>query len=220
MATYLSQLGLETDARGAFRRAMQRPHGLVVITGPTGAGKTTTLYSALHTVNSKDRNIVTVEDPVEYELVGATQVQVSDEIGRTFAAALRSFLRHDPDVILVGEMRDQETAQIAVRAALTGHLVLSTLHTNSAVESISRLRDMGVPPFLLSSSLRLVVAQRLVRKVCQRCREPYEADGQILIPYGHTPLSVGRCTLYKGRGCAACDFSGMKGRIARYEVLA
>src|SRR2546429_6071894 len=143
-----------SDALGEFQKAMKCPHGLVVITGPTGSGKTTTLYSALHTVNSKDRNIVTVEDPVEYELVGATQVQVSDEIGRTFAAALRSFLRHDPDVILVGEMRDQETAQIAVRAALTGHLVLSTLHTNSAAESISRLTDMGVPPFLLSSSLR------------------------------------------------------------------
>src|SRR5213594_2822736 len=220
MATDLSQLGFEPDALGEFQKAMKCPHGLVVITGPTGSGKTTTLYSALHTVNSKDRNIVTVEDPVEYELVGATQVQVSDEIGRTFAAALRSFLRHDPDVILVGEMRDQETAQIAVRAALTGHLVLTTLHTNSAGETISRLMDMGVPPFLLSSSLRLVVAQRLVRKVCQRCREPYEADGQILIPYGHTPLGVGRCTLFKGRGCAACDFSGMKGRIALYEVLA
>src|SRR2546428_275864 len=135
-------------------------------------------------------------------------------------SALPSFLRHDPDVILVGEMRDQETAQIAVRAALTGHLVLSTLHTNSAAESISRLTDMGVPPFLLSSSLRLVVAQRLARKVCQKCREPYEADEQLLIPYGHAPLGIGRCTLYKGRGCDACHFTGMKGRIALYEVLA
>jgi type IV pilus assembly protein PilB len=184
------------------------------------SGTPPTLYSALNTINSKDRNIVTVEDPVEYELPGATQVQVSDEIGRTFATALRSFLRHDPDVILVGEMRDQETAQIAVRAALTGHLVLSTLHTNSAAESISRLADMGVPPFLLSSSLRLVVAQRLARKVCPECREPYEADEQTLIPYGHTPLGVGRCTLYKGRGCDACHFTGMRGRIALYEVLA
>ena len=215
----MTQLGFEPAALADFQKAIGSPHGLIVITGPTGSGKTTTLYSALGTLNAKERNIVTVEDPVEMDLPGTTQVQVNDDIGRTFAAVLRSFLRHDPDVILVGEMRDQETAQIAVRAALTGHLVLSTLHTNSAVESISRLRDMGVAPFLLSSSLRLVVAQRLVRKVCQRCREPHEADGQILIPYGHTPLSVGRCTLYKGRGCAACDFSGMKGRIALYEVL-
>ncbi len=220
LKTDLTQLGFEPAALGDFQKAVGAPHGLIVITGPTGSGKTTTLYSALNTLNSKERNIVTVEDPVEYELPGATQVQVSDEIGRTFAAALRSFLRHDPDVILVGEMRDQETAQIAVRAALTGHLVLSTLHTNSAAESISRLTDMGVPPFLLSSSLRLVVAQRLARKVCQKCREPYEADEQLLIPYGHAPLGIGRCTLYKGRGCDACHFTGMKGRIALYEVLA
>jgi type IV pilus assembly protein PilB len=216
----LTQLGFEPRALEEVQKSIKCPHGLVVITGPTGSGKTTTLYSALHTINSKERNIVTVEDPVEYELPGATQVQVSDEIGRTFAASLRSFLRHDPDVILVGEMRDQETAQIAVRAALTGHLVLSTLHTNSASESISRLTDMGVPPFLLSSSLRLVVAQRLARKVCPECREPYEADEQVLIPYGHTPLGIGRCTLSKGRGCEACHFSGMKGRVALYEVLA
>ena len=219
LTTDLAQLGFEPDALGDFQKAIQCPHGLIVITGPTGSGKTTTLYSALHTVNSKDRNIVTIEDPVEYELAGATQVQVSDEIGRTFAAALRSFLRHDPDVILVGEMRDQETAQIAVRAALTGHLVLSTLHTNSAAESISRLTDMGVPSFLLSSSLRLVVAQRLARKVCQECREPYESDEEVLIQYGHAPLGVRRCTFYKGRGCHACHFTGMKGRIALYEVL-
>ena len=219
LTTDLAQLGFEPDALGDFQKAIQCTHGLIVITGPTGSGKTTTLYSALHTVNSKDRNIVTVEDPVEYELAGATQVQVSDEIGRTFAAALRSFLRHDPDVILVGEMRDQETAQIAVRAALTGHLVLSTLHTNSAAESISRLTDMGVPSFLLSSSLRLVVAQRLARKVCQECREPYESDEEVLIQYGHAPLGVRRCTFYKGRGCHACHFTGMKGRIALYEVL-
>jgi type IV pilus assembly protein PilB len=216
----LTQLGFEPRALEEFQKSIKYPHGLVVITGPTGSGKTTTLYSALNTINSKERNIVTVEDPVEYELPGATQVQVSDEIGRTFAASLRSFLRHDPDVILVGEMRDQETAQIAVRAALTGHLVLSTLHTNSASESISRLTDMGVPPFLLSSSLRLVVAQRLARKVCAECREPYEADEQVLVPYGHTPLGIGRCTLYKGRGCEACHFTGMKGRVALYEVLA
>src|SRR5213594_1493063 len=215
----LTQLGFEPAALADFQKAIGSPHGLIVITGPTGSGKTTTLYSALGTLNAKERNIVTVEDPVEMDLPGTTQVQVNDDIGRTFAAALRSFLRHDPDVILVGEMRDQETAQIAVRAALTGHLVLTTLHTNSAGETISRLMDMGVPSFLLSSSLRLVVAQRLARKVCQECREPYEGDEEMLIQYGHTPLGGKPCTLYKGRGCHACHNTGMKGRIALYEVL-
>jgi type IV pilus assembly protein PilB len=215
----MTQLGFEADSLAEFEKAIRSPHGMILITGPTGAGKTTTLYSALHAVNSKDRNILTVEDPVEYDLPGVTQVQVNDEIGRTFAAALRSFMRHDPDVILVGEMRDQETAQIAVRAALTGHLVLSTLHTNSAAQTIARLADMGVPPFLVSSSLRLVVAQRLARKVCQECREPYEVDEESLIQYGHGPLGLKRCTLYKGKGCSTCHFTGMKGRVALYEVL-
>ena len=215
----MTQLGFEADSLAEFEKAIRSPHGMILITGPTGAGKTTTLYSALHAVNSKDRNILTVEDPVEYDLPGVTQVQVNDEIGRTFAAALRSFMRHDPDVILVGEMRDQETAQIAVRAALTGHLVLSTLHTNSAAQTIARLADMGIPPFLVSSSLRLVVAQRLARKVCQECREPYEVDEESLIQYGHGPLGLKRCTLYKGKGCSTCHFTGMKGRVALYEVL-
>jgi len=215
----MTQLGFEADSLTEFEKAIRSPHGMILITGPTGAGKTTTLYSALHAVNSRDRNILTVEDPVEYDLPGVTQVQVNEEIGRTFSAALRSFMRHDPDVILVGEMRDQETAQIAVRAALTGHLVLSTLHTNSAAQTIARLADMGIPPFLVSSSLRLVVAQRLARKVCQECREPYEADEESLIQYGHAPLGLKRCTLYKGKGCATCHFTGMKGRTALYEVL-
>ncbi len=215
----LGQLGFEPESLGEFLKAIEHTHGMILITGPTGAGKTTTLYSALHTVNSPDRNILTVEDPVEYDLPGVTQVQVNEEIGRTFATALRSFMRHDPDVILVGEMRDQETAQIAVRSALTGHLVFSTLHTNSAAQTIARLEDMGVPPFLVASSLRLVVAQRLVRKVCQACREPYEADEESLIPYGHAPLGLGRCTLYKGKGCPTCHHTGMKGRVALYEVL-
>jgi type IV pilus assembly protein PilB len=215
----LTQLGFEEASLTEFRKAIQSPNGLILITGPTGAGKTTTLYSALNAVNSPDRNIVTVEDPVEYELQGITQVQVSEEIGRTFATALRSFLRHDPDVILVGEMRDQETAQIAVRAALTGHLVLSTLHTNSAAQTISRLQDMGVPPFLVASSLRVVVAQRLARKVCQDCREPYQLDEASLVQYGHAPLGLGGCTVFKGKGCATCHGTGMKGRVALYEVL-
>ncbi len=215
----MSQLGFDATGLSEFEKAIKSPHGMVLITGPTGAGKTTTLYSALHAVNARERNIVTAEDPVEYDLPGITQVQVNEEIGRTFSAALRSFMRHDPDVILVGEMRDQETAQIAVRAALTGHLVLSTLHTNSAAQTIPRLADMGVPPFLVSSSLRLVVAQRLARKVCPECRESYEADEETLIPFGHIPLGLGRCTLYRGKGCATCHFTGMKGRTALYEVL-
>ncbi|OGL00452.1 MAG: type II secretion system protein GspE [Candidatus Rokubacteria bacterium RIFCSPHIGHO2_12_FULL_73_22] len=215
----LSQLGFDAASLGEFEKAIAAPHGMILLTGPTGAGKTTTLYSALHSINRGDRNIVTVEDPVEYDLNGVTQVQVNEEIGRTFAASLRSFMRHDPDVILVGEMRDQETAQIAVRAALTGHLVLSTLHTNDAASTIARLTDMGVPAFLLSSSLRLAVAQRLVRKVCMDCREPYEVDEESLAPYGHTPAGLGRCTLYRGKGCAICHFTGMKGRSALYEVL-
>ncbi|MBI2159136.1 MAG: type IV-A pilus assembly ATPase PilB [Candidatus Rokubacteria bacterium] len=215
----MTHLGFEADSLVEFEKAIRSPHGMILITGPTGAGKTTTLYSALHAVNSRDRNILTVEDPVEYDLPGVTQVQVNEEIGRSFAAALRSFMRHDPDVILVGEMRDQETAQIAVRAALTGHLVLSTLHTNSAAQTIARLADMGIPPFLVSSSLRLVVAQRLARKVCQECREPFEVAEESLLQYGHAPLGLKRCTLYKGKGCATCHFTGMKGRTALYEVL-
>ncbi|OGL14423.1 MAG: hypothetical protein A3F92_00425 [Candidatus Rokubacteria bacterium RIFCSPLOWO2_12_FULL_71_22] len=216
----LNDLGLDPPSRGAFERAIHAPHGMILITGPTGSGKTTTLYSALHTINRGDRNIVTVEDPVESDLKGVTQVQVDEGIGRTFAASLRSFMRHDPDVILVGEMRDEETAQIAVRAALTGHLVLSTLHTNDATSTISRLRDMGVPPFLVASSLRLVVAQRLIRNVCRECREPYEVDEDSLVPHGHTPAGLGRVTLHRGRGCASCHLTGMKGRSAIYEALA
>jgi type II secretory ATPase GspE/PulE/Tfp pilus assembly ATPase PilB-like protein len=162
---------------------------------------------------------VTVEDPVEYNLEGINQVPVNEEIGRTFGAVLRSFLRHDPDVILVGEMRDLETAQIATRAALTGHLVFSTLHTNDCPSSIARLLDMGIPPFLISSSLRLIVGQRLVRRVCLDCREPYEVHEESLAPYGHTPQGSGRRTLYRGKGCRRCHNTGMQGRIALFELM-
>jgi type IV pilus assembly protein PilB len=192
---------------------------MVLITGPTGSGKTTTLYSAIHTINSPDVNIMTAEDPVEYNLKGVNQVQVNEGVGRTFAAALRSFLRQDPDVILVGETRDLETAQISVRAALTGHLVLSTLHTNDCPSTVARLIDMGIPPFLVASSLVLIVAQRLGRRVCRECRAPYDADEELLVPYGHVPTGVGRCSFYKGKGCPTCNFTGMKGRVAIYEVL-
>jgi type IV pilus assembly protein PilB len=215
----LTQLGFEPWALEQFQAAIRQPYGMILITGPTGSGKTTTLYSAIHTINAPDVNILTAEDPVEYNLKGVNQVQVNEAVGRTFAAALRAFLRQDPDVILVGETRDLETAQIAIRAALTGHLVFSTLHTNDSPSTIARLVDMGIPPFLVASSLLLVVAQRLGRRVCKDCREPYEADEDSLVPYGHQPTGRGRRTLYRGQGCRACNFTGMKGRVALYEVM-
>ncbi len=215
----LSKLGFDDWSMENFKKSIHNPYGMILITGPTGSGKTTTLYSAVHTINSPDINIMTAEDPVEYNLKGINQVQINDEIGRTFAAVLRSFLRQDPDVILVGETRDLETAQIAIRAALTGHLVFSTLHTNDAPGTIARLQDMGIPPFLVASSVLLVLAQRLARRVCKECREPYEADEESLTPYGHVPQGLGKVTLYKGKGCPACNFTGMKGRTAIYEVM-
>src|SRR5213594_1182164 len=215
----MTQLGFDEWSLEKFSAVIHQPYGMVLITGPTGSGKTTTLYSAIHTINSPDVNIMTAEDPVEYNLKGVNQVQVKDEIGRTFAAALRSFLRQDPDIILIGETRDLETAQISIRAALTGHLVFTTLHTNDCPSTVARLLDMGIPPFLVSSSLLLIVAQRLVRKVCTSCKEPYEADEEHLVPLGHVPIGVGSTPFYKGRGCPACNFTGMKGRIAIYEVM-
>jgi type IV pilus assembly protein PilB len=215
----LTQLGFDPESLGHFQKAIRSSHGMVLVTGPTGSGKTTTLYSALQTVNAPDVHILTLEDPVEYNLSRVTQIQVNEDIGLTFATALRSFLRHDPDIILVGEMRDGETAQIAVRAALTGHLVFSTLHTNDSASAIARLVDMGIPPFLLVSSLRLVVAQRLIRKMCVDCREPYEITEGTLATYGYTPRGVDRYTVYKAPGCPTCDFTGVKGRIAIYEVM-
>lgn len=215
----LTQLGFDPWSLEQLQTAVHSPHGIILITGPTGSGKTTTLYSAISTVNSGHINIMTVEDPVEYVLKGVNQIQVNEEIGRTFAAVLRSFLRHDPDVILVGEMRDLETAQVAVRAALTGHLVLSTLHTNDCPSTIDRLLDMGIPAFLVSSSLRLILAQRLVRKVCAECRELYEVDEESLIPYGHIPQGRGKCTMYRGKGCQTCNLTGMKGRVAISEAM-
>jgi len=215
----LTQLGFDPWSLEQFQAAMRSPHGMILATGPTGSGKTTTLYSALQTVNSPQIHILTLEDPVEYNIPRVNQVQVNEEIGFGFATALRSFLRHDPDVILVGEMRDLDTAQIANRAALTGHLVLSTLHTNDAPSTVTRLIDMGIAPFLLGSSLRLVVAQRLARKVCEDCREPYEVDEGDLIQHGLAPRGRGRVTLYRGRGCQVCSLTGLRGRIALYEVM-
>jgi type IV pilus assembly protein PilB len=215
----LTQLGFDTWSLEKFSHAIKQPYGMVLITGPTGSGKTTTLYSAIHTINSPEHNIMTAEDPVEYNLKGVNQVQVDEGVGRTFASALRSFLRQDPDVILVGETRDLETAQISIRAALTGHLVFSTLHTNDCPSTIARLVDMGIPPFLIASSLQLILAQRLGRKVCKDCKEPYDAEEDSLVPYGHVPTGLGTVKFYKGKGCQVCNFTGMKGRIALYEVM-
>jgi type IV pilus assembly protein PilB len=215
----LRDLGFEGAALERFQHAVRQPYGMVLITGPTGSGKTTTLYAGIHGINAPEVNIVTAEDPVEYNLKGVNQVQINEGIGRSFGAVLRSFLRQDPDVILVGETRDIETAQIAVRAALTGHLVLSTLHTNDCPSTITRLVDMGIPPYLVAASLLLVVAQRLARRVCDRCAEPIEVDEEMLAAHGHVPTGQGRLTIARGKGCERCNFTGMRGRIALYELM-
>lgn len=214
----LDALGFSKPNYEKFKKMLQQPNGIVLVTGPTGSGKSSTLYSALNHLNNEEINIITVEDPVEYQLLGINQIQVREEVGLTFATGLRSILRQDPDVIMIGEIRDMETAQIAIRSSLTGHLVLSTLHTNSAVESISRLTDMGVEPFLLSPSLVGVIAQRLVRRVCRDCgekRKPTEYEQQIFNRNGLTVEEVTR-----GNGCPSCNQTGYRGRIAIHEVLA
>jgi type IV pilus assembly protein PilB len=215
----LTKLGFEPKALQDFMNAINSPYGMVLVTGPTGSGKTTTLYSALNQINQIDVNIMTAEDPVEYYLMGINQVQMKDEIGLNFAAALRSFLRQDPDVIMVGEIRDYETAEIAVKAALTGHLVLSTLHTNDAPSTINRLLNMGIEPFLVSSSVLLILAQRLIRKVCQQCKEVEKAPVKSLIDIGFSPEEAEKVVCYRGKGCTNCSDTGYKGRIAIYEVM-
>jgi len=215
----MTKLGFDAWSYEKFGHAIHQPYGMVLITGPTGSGKTTTLYSAISTINSPEHNIMTAEDPVEYNLKGVNQVQVNEGIGRTFAAVLRSFLRQDPDVILVGETRDLETAQISIRAALTGHLVFTTLHTNDCPSTVARLVDMGVQPFLLSSALLLILAQRLGRRICKDCKEPIEGHEDDLVPYGHVSEGRGKVTFFKGKGCQTCNFTGMKGRVALYEVM-
>lgn len=215
----LSKLGFEPKALQDFMTAVSSPYGMVLVTGPTGSGKTTTLYSALHYINTEDINIMTAEDPVEYNLMGINQVQMKEEIGLNFAAALRSFLRQDPDVIMVGEIRDYETAEIAVKAALTGHLVLSTLHTNDAPSTINRLLNMGVEPFLVASSVILILAQRLIRKICPNCKEEEKIAHKTLIDVGFSPEEVQSLVCYKGKGCSNCSNTGYKGRMALYEVM-
>ncbi len=215
----LKSLGFEGRQYDDFIRAINTPNGIVFITGPTGSGKTTTLYTALQELNSPEVNIITVEDPIEYQIHGMNQVQVKPEINLTFANSLRSFLRQDPDIILVGETRDRETAEIAVQAALTGHLVFSTLHTNDAAGAITRLINMGVEPFLISSSIILITAQRLVRRVCSECKKPVKLDPAILEELGMIPKQVEESVFYKGEGCSFCNQTGYRGRMAVHEIL-
>ncbi len=215
----LTKLGFEQKAMQEFEEAIHSPYGMVLVTGPTGSGKTTTLYSALSTINTVDVNIMTTEDPVEYNLLGINQVQVKEEIGLTFASALRSFLRQDPDIIMVGEIRDFETAEIAVKAALTGHLVLSTLHTNDAPSTISRLLNMGIEPFLVSASVLLILAQRLCRKICKDCREEEKVPIPAIVNLGFSEQEARSLKCYKGKGCNTCNGTGYKGRVALYEVM-
>lgn len=219
----LAQLGMTAANRSMFGELIHKPHGIILVTGPTGSGKSTTLYAGLSEINTKDRNILTVEDPIEYALEGIGQTQVNPRVDMTFARGLRAILRQDPDVVMVGEIRDTETAQIAVQASLTGHLVLSTLHTNTAAGALTRLEDMGIEPFLLSSSLLAVLSQRLVRKLCQDCREQHEASDEEMallnLPLATTATCSERPKIYRAVGCASCNASGYRGRTGIHEML-
>jgi general secretion pathway protein E len=212
----LSELRMNEQVDSAYRNALASPHGIILVTGPTGSGKTTTLYAGLSSINESSRNILTIEDPVEYMLPGVGQTQVNPKVDMTFARGLRAILRQDPDIVMVGEVRDLETAEIAVQASLTGHLVLSTLHTNTAIGAVTRLQDMGVEPFLLSSSLLAVMAQRLVRLLCLECREPYRPTDIECERLGITDSQI---QLYRGVGCEHCNFTGYRGRTGIYELV-
>jgi len=215
----MTKLGFEAEVLKEFKESLAKPYGMILVTGPTGSGKTTTLYSALSELNKSTVNISTCEDPVEFNLYGINQVQMHDDIGLNFAATLRSFLRQDPDIIMVGEIRDFETAEIAIKAALTGHLVISTLHTNDAPSTVSRLLNMGVEPFLVASSVNVVGAQRLVRKICKECAAPIEIPEQTLLDIGVPPEQVAGVQAMRGTGCRVCNNSGYKGRLAVYEIM-
>ncbi len=215
----LTQLGFEEEPLSLFLEAIHRPWGIILVTGPTGSGKTTTLYSAISALNEEKRNIMTAEDPVEFYLSGINQVQVKEEIGLDFARCLRSFLRQDPDVMLVGEMRDFETVDIAIKAALTGHLVFSTVHTNDAASTITRLINMNVEPFLIADSVILIVAQRLVRQLCKKCKTPHKLPLKVLIDLGFVAEEAEKVQVFKPKGCPACNNTGYKGRIALFEVM-
>jgi len=215
----MTRLGFEQESLTKFEKAIFKPYGMVLVTGPTGSGKTNTLYSSISRVNTPETNIMTAEDPVEFNLHGINQVQVREQIGLNFAAALRSFLRQDPNIVLVGEIRDFETAEIAVKAALTGHLVLSTLHTNDAPSTINRLMNMGIEPYLVATSVHLICAQRLVRRVCKECKAEVSMPVQALIDIGYPADEAASVKLYKGKGCTTCNNTGYKGRVGLYEVL-
>ncbi|MFN2500704.1 MAG: type IV-A pilus assembly ATPase PilB [Pyrinomonadaceae bacterium] len=215
----MTKLGFEPQSLEKFKRAISNPYGMVLVTGPTGSGKTNTLYSALQTLNTSETNIMTAEDPVEFNLQGINQVQMKEQIGLNFAAALRSFLRQDPNIVLVGEIRDFETAEIAIKAALTGHLVLSTLHTNDAPSTISRLVNMGIEPFLVATSVNIIQAQRLIRRICSECKEEVRIPIEGLVEVGFTKDEAAETKLYKGKGCSNCNNTGFKGRVGLYEVL-
>jgi type IV pilus assembly protein PilB len=215
----LTKLGFEESQLKHIHEAIYSPYGMVLVTGPTGSGKTTTLYSALSDLNKVTQNISTAEDPVEYNLPGINQVQIHESIGLNFAAALRSFLRQDPDIIMVGEIRDFETAEVAIKAALTGHLVLSTLHTNDAPSTVNRLLNMGIEPFLVASAVNLILAQRLVRRICSECREEDEVVEEALLLLGVREDEIGSFVCRRGRGCPSCNQTGYRGRIALYEVM-
>ncbi len=215
----MAKLGFEADSLVKFERSILEPYGMVLVTGPTGSGKTNTLYSSINRINTPETNIITAEDPVEFNLHGINQVQMKEQIGLNFATALRAFLRQDPNIILVGEIRDFETAEIAVKAALTGHLVLSTLHTNDAPSTINRLMNMGIEPFLVSTSVNLICAQRLVRRICKECREQIHMPAQALMDVGFDKGEAGSFKLFKGRGCPSCNNTGYRGRVGLYEVM-
>jgi type IV pilus assembly protein PilB len=215
----MTKLGFEPESLVKFEAAIARPWGMVLVTGPTGSGKTNTLYSAIAKINTPETNIMTAEDPVEFNLVGVNQVNVKESIGLNFAAALRSFLRQDPNIILVGEIRDFETAEIAVKAALTGHLVLSTLHTNDAPSTINRLMNMGIEPFLVASSVNLICAQRLVRRICASCKLEHPVANQALLQAGFSAEMAKGVVPMKGKGCEKCNQTGYKGRVGLYEVM-
>ncbi len=216
----LNKLGFTPEVQAKLEEIVAQPNGMFLTTGPTGSGKTTTLYSVLHKINSVEKNIITVEDPVEYQLSGVSQVQINKKAGLTFSTALRSFLRQDPDIIMVGEMRDLETAQIAVEASLTGHLVLSTLHTNDAPSAVMRLADMGIETYLIAATVQGIMAQRLCRKVCSNCKEPYRVPANFLSKFGYKPEDPNaQVTLYEGKGCEECRFKGYKGRVGLYELM-
>ena len=215
----VEEIGLSRDMLQNLKDLINRPNGMLLVTGPTGSGKTTTLYASLSRINTPDKNIITIEDPVEYQLWGIGQIQVNPKIGLTFARGLRSVLRHDPDVILVGEIRDAETAEIAIQSSLTGHLVFSTLHTNDAASAVTRLVDMGIEPFLVASVIRAILAQRLIRVICPECKEGYIPEAEVLREIGIVPSQLERKMVYQGKGCPACSETGYRGRTGIYEML-